>query len=167
MPTMPKNESEMYAPTRDWLRRILVPRFRGYRVVAQDTSGVALYRWIEQQKLQEYFPEYLAYDIRVDVTAVAAGKTQAELSFVECKLKPISLRDLSQLLGYCRVAQPVSAWIISPTGISTHLSYLLETYRRTDILEYGPNRLIRVATWNHDRLEIESRTMIPKGGLIG
>ena len=166
MPTFPTTESEMYGPVCTWLVSLLRPRYRSYSVSAHDTSSVSLHRWLEQHNLQDFFPEYQAFDIRVDVVAVLRRDDVAHLTFVECKLRPISLRDISQLLGYCRVAQPRHAFIVSPRGLSTPVSFLLNNYGRTDILLYNDNKRIRVATWNHDRLEIDQRSLIPHGHFI-
>lgn len=153
----------MYRPVCKWLVALLKPRYKSFKVQAYNTSSVALYRWLEQKGLQDFFPEYLAFDIRVDVTGILYKGNKAYLSFVECKREAIALRDISQLLGYCRVAQPKSAFIISPMGISKHVAYLLRTYQRYDVLEYNKNTRIRIATWNHDRREIEANTLLPPG----
>lgn len=166
MPTSPNTESEMYEPVSAWLVSLLKPRYKAYKVEAYNTSAIALYNWLEQMEFQNYFPEYLAFDIRVDITGIVHKKREAHLVFVECKLGAISLRDISQLLGYCRVAQPKSAFIISPEGISEHVSYLLKTYHRYDVLQYNDTSRIHVATWNHDRHEIDTSTILPPGEFI-
>lgn len=93
------------------------------------------------------------------------GKT-AELAFVECKLDKISLRDLSQLLGYSRVAIPVASIIISPEGISDAINLLFNIHRRNDILSYGDKGGIRIARWDENKRDINMHTLIPKGGLF-
>jgi len=167
MSTTPTTEAEMYQPICEWLVELLKPRYKSYKVEAYNTSSVALYRWLEQKGFEKYFPEYLAFDIRVDVTGILYKKSVAYLAFVECKLQAISLRDISQLLGYCRVAKPMCAFIISPEGISEHVSYLLKTYHRYDVLGYNESDRIRVSTWNNDRCEIDASTLLPPGDFIG
>ena len=156
----------MYQPVAYWLRTLLAPRQGKVKVEAYVTSDVALYRWLEQKGFSRFFPEYLAYDIRVDVTGVSSNGESAHLAFVECKVNPISLRDISQLLGYCRVAQPKCAWILSPAGISPHVGYLLRTYHRYDVLSYNDSSRICVATWNHDRLDIDQSSVLPPGHYV-
>ena len=153
----------MYAPVCQWLEGLLTARHKRSEIECHDTSNIALYRWIEQQGLQHLFPEYLAYDIRVDVTGVAHSKKSAKLAFVECKTGSISLKDISQLLGYCRVARPEFAWIVSPKGISSHVSYLLNTYHRYDVLHYNDQNRIKVATWNQDQCGIDASSVLPPG----
>jgi len=128
-----------------------------------DTSTVALYRFLEANNLHELFPQYRSYDIYVDVTGVVRTRHEAHLAFVECKLKPITLRDLSQLLGYSRVAVPVYSIIVSPAGLGSGVTYLLRTYGRLDVLEYSHQRRLKVATWDSGRAEISIPTLIPPG----
>ena len=159
-------EKEMYQLVCEWLVMFLGPRHKTFKVESYDTSAVALYRWLETMDFSKYFPEYLAFDIRVDVTGIIYNKSKAHLAFIECKQSPISLKDISQLLGYCRVAQPKYAFIISPEGISEHVSYLLKTYSRYDVLSYSETNNIRIATWNYDRSEIDASTLLPPGDFI-
>lgn len=94
------------------------------------------------------------------LTGVILLNDKAELAFVECKLSKITLKDVSQLLGYSKVACPVHSFIISPKGMSNAVSYLLQTLRRYDILAYSENRKIRVGSWDESKGDI-IRPMIP------
>ena len=86
-----------------------------------------------------------------------------KLAFVECKMGPITLGDVGQLLGYSLVARPEWSYLVSPEGMSGRLSTLLLTYGRQDVLSYGRDRHIRIARWNIDRNEIDLATLVPKG----
>ena len=163
MPSKPATEQEMYPLVCRWLKSFLSARHKRSRIRTFDTSVISLYKWVEQNRFEKYFPQYLAYDIRVDVTGIVCGKKKAHLAFVECKLRPITLRDISQLIGYCRVARPKFAWILSPSGITSRVSYLLKTYRRYDVLEYGDQGRVQIATWNHDRAGIDASSILPPG----
>lgn len=48
-------------------------------------------------------------------------------------------------------------------GISDRLSMLLVTCGRQDVLSYGENKHIRIATWNTERGEIDYPTLVPRG----
>ena len=156
-------EKEMYAPVMGWLKRSLQGRFPRAHIKTYDTSAVALYRFLETNGLQEHFPQYQSYDIHVDVTGVVRTKRTAHLAFVECKLKQITLRDLSQLLGYSRVAVPIYSIIVSPAGIGSAINYLLRSYGRIDVLEYGQGRKLKIASWDPVRGEVALPTLIPTG----
>jgi hypothetical protein len=98
-------------------------------------------------------PEWTTWDIHVDVAGFVIQNGRAELAFVECKLMSLSLMHFSQLLGYSRVAKPLFSFLVSPQGISGSMLSLLETYHRTDILEYvwlrgSVARTICIAKWD-------------------
>lgn len=156
-------EKEMYPEVMTWLKRALSGMWPRADVETYDTSVVALRRFLEAHGLQELFPQYQSYDIHVDVTGIVRTKRDAYLAFVECKVNPITLGDLSQLLGYSRVALPIYSIIVSPAGIGGAMSYLLRTCGRLDVLDYGQGRRLKLATWDASRREISIPTLIPPG----
>jgi len=108
--------------------------------------------FIERSGLRSFFtPEYMTYDIKSDITGIVIKKDHAELILIECKLNKISLRNLSQMIGYSRVVKPRYSLIISPKGLSEPLKKLLTIYNRVDILRYGRNRSIAIAKWDYNR----------------
>ena len=159
-------EREMYPDVMEWLERKLRGTFPHAEIKTYDTSAVALYRFLETNGFQAHFPQYQSYDIHVDVTGIVRIKKEAHLAFVECKLNQITLRDFSQLLGYSRVAAPIYSIIISPAGIGSSMTWLLKTYGRLDVLEYGKNRRLRVAAWDSTRREVSVPTVIPTGDFL-
>jgi hypothetical protein len=161
-----KSEGEMYPHVAQWLRHLLAQKFRHSTVVVEDTSKKVLSRFLVERGLHELFRDYQTYEIQVDVTGVVHNGKTAGLAFIECKLDKISLRDLSQLLGYSRVATPLVSIIISPEGISDAINLLFNTHRRNDILSYGDKGCIRIARWDENKRDINMQTLIPKGGLF-
>jgi hypothetical protein len=157
-------ESEMYAPVISWFERTLKGLYPRTEIRVFDTSRFALSRFLEREGLHKSFPLYETYDIHVDVTAVLVPKNRAAtLGFVECKLAQITLADLSQLLGYSRVALPVYSIILSPQGIGTALHYLLNSFGRLDVLDYDQRRRLKVATWNASKGDVDLPTLVPPG----
>jgi hypothetical protein len=162
-------EADMYSDVVSWLDQFLSDRFRREKVIVRDTSRQPLKRVFELERIRPASkPEWQTYDIRVDVTGFVCDSENIELAFVECKIQSITLKDISQLLGYSRVALPVYACIVSPAGISSDLSSLLVTYSRHDILQYHwPRkeipRSIVVASWDTKRKSLDYASIIPKG----
>lgn len=154
----------MYPAVISWLRAALRDAHRGYRQGVFNTSRTKLQALIEQEGLQNFFPLFPTYEIMVDVTAILQRGQQAHLGFVECKLKPISLKDIGQLWGYAKVAQPLFALIVSPNGVSEGVRQLLLVHQRYDILDYAPTKAIRVAIWDPKRGEVVPKSVIPPGG---
>jgi hypothetical protein len=87
---------------------------------------------------------------------------------VECKTVPVSLVHLSQLLGYCRVALPLQAYLVSTAGAGDAVRALILRYDRTDILEYHwekgqePRRIV-IAKWDARSKGIDYTSLLPPG----
>lgn len=161
--TMYINENQMYRDVKDWLERIMHRRYKKIPIIVEDTSRVKLSDFIQKKGISDYFPtEYITYDIKVDVTGVILKKV-AELILVECKLKEITLRDLSQLIGYTVITNPKYSILLSPSGISNNLLRLLNVYNRRDILKYGRNKSIIIARWDINKKDIDYNSVIPSG----
>jgi len=154
----------MYPGVVAWLREALAAEYGAKRSSVHDTHRVALWRFLEQENLADAFPDSQTYEIQVDVTGlVRVGRNHWSLVLVECKLREITLRDISQLLGYSRVAQPQAALIVSPDGASERMQTLLTQFQRTDVLEYASGRKIVVATWDATRGQIDYASVLPRG----
>ncbi len=153
-------ESDMYPEVMRWLREFLKERHRGAVVRVFDGSRKSLSRVLSDSGLHSRMPpEWVSWEIHVDVVGVAVNSRRAHLAFVECKLTRVSLRDLSQALGYSRIALPRHSFLVSPKGPADSLRSLLVTYNRVDVLRYHEPagrlpRAITVATWR-----------VPSGGI--
>jgi len=133
-------------------------------VDVRDTHNVYLSKFLTDHGIANLFSDSSTYEIKVDITGIIRQKRgTAQLAFVECKVNPISLKDISQLLGYSRVARPVMSLITSPQGVSDGVLSLLTTFGRSDVLEYGNGRRITVATWDPQRNQIDYATILPRG----
>lgn len=167
------NERRMYKPVCQWLRRFLSERHRDARVQVHDVSRRSLSAFIDESKLREYLPaEWVTWDIRVDIVGFIIKEGEAQLAFAECKNNPITLAHVSQLLGYSRVARPLYSFLLSPAGTGDSLVQLIETYRRTDVLQYDWQtgirpRTILIAKWDHWAGQIEVDSTLPQGAFMG
>jgi hypothetical protein len=116
--------------------------------------------------------DWQSWDIRADVLGIVSSKLSTRLAIVECKNRTITLAHLSQLLGYCRVAQPEYAFILSPFGASSMLKRLLQTYGRKDVLEYQhkkgkvPRSLV-IARWDAVTKNLDYASLITGDDNVG
>ncbi|MFQ3611484.1 MAG: hypothetical protein SNJ72_08325 [Fimbriimonadales bacterium] len=164
-------EREIYPDIQAWLLQLLQHRYANAQVY--NPASLRLSKLISQTGLSEKMPSHwTSWDIKVDIVGIATDKKgQTHLAFVECKVVPISLAHLGQLLGYCRVAQPDYAFLVSPKGVSSALQRLLEVFHREDILQYqtdksGKIRNICIARWDEQRRTIASESILPRGYVI-
>lgn len=157
------SEKEMYPEVINWLTEYLRGIYPKSEIEVFDTSQINLCEFIRRKNLNPYFPEFETYVIKVDVTGVIKNKERYLLAFVECKLKSISLKDVSQLIGYSKVVRPTFSLILSPAGISSPINKLINIYKRYDILTYWDNLNIRIAKWNRITKEIDQASLLPHG----
>ena len=161
-----KKETDMYEPVRNWWERFLKERHKRSQVSVYDTSKIVLYKFIQDYHLEAFFPDYLTYEVEVDITGVIITRDRAKLALVECKLMLLTLRDVGQILGYSKVIRPLYSLIISPRGLSDPLARLLKSFQRFDVLDYGNGQRIKLATWSPQRQEIISESLLPPGEFL-
>lgn len=157
-----RTESDLYEPVRAWFQGVLSRRFPRCQVRAYNTSRTRLASFIAQRGLQAQFPQSGVWDIQADITALVTGRPTG-VAFIECKTGPITLRDVGQLLGYCRVAHPLAAMLVSLQPPSATLRALLCDYGRYDVLEYDDGRRILLTRWDPDRSGILHAETLPPG----
>ena len=160
---MYSSEHELYPEIIEWITKYLQSKYRNAEIKAYDTSRQDLSEFLRRHKLHSFFPEFETYIIKVDVTATIRCKDKCYLSFVECKLNPITLNDISQILGYSKVVKPKHSFIVSPAGISAPVNSLIKIFKRYDILEYAKDYGIRIAQWRKTTQSIDISTLLPPG----
>ncbi|MBC8491425.1 MAG: hypothetical protein H8D42_02595 [Candidatus Marinimicrobia bacterium] len=157
-----RSEIKLYPVITVWLKNYLLSKYKNAEISVFDTHKTNLSKFLQIKSLHRKFSEFDTFEIKTDITAVLTIKERTELVFVEVKSNPITLKDIGQLLGYCRVAKPIEAFLISPEGISTALHNLLIKYGKIDILGFEKN-MIKIAKWNIDSNDIDYSSIIPRG----
>ena len=161
------SEADLYKPVRTWLERVLKQKYKRMNVRVFDSHSIKLAKLISELGLQRSFPEFNAWDVKVDVTGVISNGRIGQLALVECKTKQLTLRDVGQLLGYSIVVNPVLSVLTSPCSPTDPLITLLHDYGRLDVLQYGPKRRhIRIGRWDKVRNEVVPSSIIPPGRLL-
>lgn len=160
-----KREIALYPSMLAWLQSYLESKHPRATIKTYDVHAVDLSDFIQRNGYTKFFPEYATYKIRVDLLGMILEKDECHLVFVEVKDTPLSLINLSQLLGYCKILRPEFAFLISPRGLSKPLSQLLIHFNRRDILEFDKNKFVRVAKWNPVKKAIDNDTIIPPFGV--
>ena len=103
-------------------------------------------------------------DIQIDVLAIAKKGKDIKLFFIEAKKTRLTLRDLGQLWAYCRLCDPAEAFLLSSFGLGS-LNKILNNLSRTDLLNFGDNKIIKqmqVGKWDLNTNSIDFKTLVPK-----
>jgi len=161
------NEVELYEPVCTWLERVLREHYKRMYIRVFDSHNVKLSQLINDLGQQKLFPQFKAWDIKVDITGIISNDKKGYLALVECKIKQLTLRDVGQLLGYSIVVNPILSILTSPSSPTDPLITLLKDYGRLDVLEYGPKRRhIRIAKWDNVKNEVIPSSLLPPGRLL-
>lgn len=163
------SEKDLYPSIKDWLKNFLEDRFKKSKVQTFDTSGVVLYKFLQEKGYSDFFQDHQCYEIMVDITGIIISKNKANLVFVEVKKGIISLRDISQLLGYSIIAKPLYSFLVSPKGLSKGMNYLLNQIKHLEVLNYDRKdrtKFLRIAKWHIGMEEIIPHSIIPTGAHI-
>lgn len=159
------NEREMYQPVAKWLQHFLRQRFKGAEVWVGDVHAQKVSHVLTRERFSRFFPESETYEVKVDVLGVIVHKQRGSLALVECKIKPITLMDLAQVVGYSKVLRPAFAIVLSPTGWSGAIEKLINIFNRDDVLEYVGNRKIVIARWDLKAATVSYGESLPQGYL--
>lgn len=135
-------EQQLYAPMCEYLSKVLVEKYN-QDVIVHDTSAFYLDKFIVQNGLEEEFEFCENFKIKPDI--VCFLREDKELVFVEVKDEELTIQSIGQLLGYCLVAKPKEAILVSPKEPNMALKLLLSA--NSDFLKYGDNNRIKIATW--------------------
>jgi len=161
------SEKDLYPVISNWLSRLLKSRFGRSKIIVEDTSRIKLSRWLENKGINSRVRYGQFFDFKVDISAAIIGDKGVRLYLMECKTKPITIKDLSQILGYGRIVEPYRAVIISPSGVSKNLFRLIMVSGRTDVLRYNHTKktdsLIRICKWDIERNDVDFLASIPLG----
>lgn len=160
-------KQEMYEPVRVWFERFLKTNCKHMNVSVFDSHNIKLSRLIDDLGLQRLFPQFNAWDVEVDITAVISNEQSECLALADINVKRLTLGDLGVFLGYSRVVNPSLAFVITTEPPVDPLITLLKDYGRIDVLEYGPEkRYIRIAKWDCVKNEVIPSSVLPRGRLL-
>jgi len=147
------NEQETYAPLVEFFKKYLSDHYQE-PADAFDTSAGNLNLFLENgsEDLVSAFDYCAKFRIRPDVVGFLMNTKR--LGFIESKITSLDLKALGQLLGYCLVAQPEEAILVSTKRPAVALVKILKA--RPDLLEYAQDKKIKLAFLNEERVEFIS-----------
>lgn len=161
-----KYEVELYQPMCVWLQQKLTDMYRGQKcqIIVEDSHAITLDKVLTQHNLIDQYPQAVGLDIQIDVTGIVIFPHKSELFFIEAKKNALTLHDLGQLWAYCKLIDPLGAYLLSSHSLGC-LDKILKNLGREDMLDFGKQKIIKkmcVGKWDVIRKTIDSNSVVPK-----
>ena len=159
-------ELELYPPMCNWLKQQLRDKYKRQEcdIIVEDSHAVTLDSVLQKYDILSDYPQAVGLDIQIDVVGIVKWKNKSELIFIEAKKTALNLHDLGQLWAYCRLIDPIDAYLLSSKGIGS-LDKILRNLRREDMLDFGSGKTIKkmkVAKWDVTRNTVDNNSLVPK-----
>lgn len=157
-------ESELYEPMRAWLQQYLENKYKGAKVITIDSHARTLDLFLEQNNIVDYYPQAIGLDIQIDILGIVIDKGKPNIAFIEAKKNQLNLHDLGQLWAYCKLCEPIEAFLLSSAGLGS-LNKVLNNLNRQDLLDFGSGKTIKkmqVGKWDLSTKSIDYKTLVPK-----
>jgi len=159
-----KKEFELYEPMRIWLQKYLEEKYKGWKITTIDSHARTLDLFLEENGVIVNYPQLVGLDIQIDVLGILEKGTKKNIVFIEAKKSALNLHDLGQLWAYCKLCDPLEAFLLSSKGLGS-LNKILNNLNRIDLLEFGDGKIIKkmqVGKWDLTKNSIDYKTLIPK-----
>ncbi len=141
-------EIDLYAPLSVWLKEYLLATYDEPTEVL-DVSATNLNLMIRQSEESLSAFEF-CHNYHISPDVVGFMVKSKSLAFIEAKITALNMANVGQLLGYCMVAQPKEAILVST--LQPAISLIRSIQANPAILDYGVGR-IKLATWQNNELE--------------
>lgn len=159
-----KKEFELYEPMRIWLQQYLEEKYKGWKITTIDSHARTLDSFLEENNVITNYPQSVGLDIQIDVLGILEKGSKTNIVFIEAKKTSLNLHDLGQLWAYCKLCNPLEAFLLSSKDLGS-LNKILNNLNRIDLLDFGDGKTIKkmqVGKWDISKNSIEYTTLIPK-----
>lgn len=157
-------ENELYEPMRQWLQTYLEDKYKYAEIITIDSHARTLDSFLKEYGVLEQYPLTVGLDIQVDVLGIVKLKNKSHLVFIEAKKTKLNLHDLGQLWAYCKLCDPLEAFLLSSYGLGS-LNKIFNNLLRDDLLDFGDGKKIKkmqVGRWDITTNSIDYNSLIPK-----
>lgn len=159
-----KYEYELYPAMSRWFEIYLKDKYKHCEIDVVDCHSVYLDSVLEEHEVISNFPQTVGLQVQIDVLGIIKHKSKIEIAFIEAKKTALNLHDLGQLWAYCKLCDPVEAFLLSSVGLGS-LDKILKNLNREDMLDYGDGKKIKkmkVAKWDISKSGIDNLSIVPK-----
>ena len=138
----------------DWLNEYITGKGIG-KSLSFDTSSQTLFHFFSSKSenieiLYDVFSDLESLSIRPDV--VGFSESDKRFYFIESKITSLGFKELGQLMGYCHVANPKEAFLVTTKNISTPLMKAIQ--RNREIIMYGHGNEVQFGKLKESKLEL-------------
>ena len=159
-----KKELELYEPMRIWLQNYLEDKYKGAKIITIDSHARTLDLFLEQYGVIDSYPQTVGLDIQIDILGIVIKNGKPNIVFIEAKKTQLNLHDLGQLWAYCKLCDPIEAFLLSSYGLGS-LNKILKNFGRNDLLDFGDGKQIKkmqVGKWDISTKSLDFKTLVPK-----
>ncbi|MBR5957183.1 MAG: hypothetical protein IKZ99_02340 [Salinivirgaceae bacterium] len=159
-----KKEIELYEPMKIWLQKYLEDKYKGYKVTTIDSHARSLDTFLEENGVVDNYPQTVGLDIQIDVLGILEKGLKTSIVFIEAKKTALNLHDLGQLWAYCKLCDPLEAFLLSSKDLGS-LDKIMNNLNRTDLLNFGDGKTIKrmqIGRWDIAKKSIDYKSLVPK-----
>lgn len=157
-------EIELYEPMREWLQKYLEDKYKNADIITIDAHSKTLDTYLKEYNVLDQYPLTVGLDIQVDILGIIKKGNRVFLAFIEAKKTQLNLHDLGQLWAYCKLCDPLEAFLLSSSGLGS-LNKIINNLLREDLLDFGDGKLIKkmkVGKWDTSSNSIDYNSLVPK-----
>lgn len=157
-------EYELYEPMRQWLQKYLEDKYKNAEIITIDSHARTLDSFLTEYGVIDFCPQSVGLDIQIDVLGIIKKNNNVSFVFIEAKKTQLNLHDLGQLWSYCKLCDPLEAFLLSSYGLGS-LNKIFNNLLREDLLDFGDGSKIKkmqVGKWDILSNSVDYKTLIPK-----
>ena len=129
-------EIDTYEPLRVWAENHFKEKFNK-KIKAFDTSKYNVNYYFSDERIESNILNLDDMNIKPDIVGIK--ENLKDIVIIESKITSLSVEDLGQILGYCLVAEPTDAFLISTEDLSPSLMTII--INNNSILDYGKGKI--------------------------
>ena len=152
-------KGELTQKLESWLDNFLKKKFTNYNIEILTKAGF-LNRSVNQ-KLQK-IANISFLEFEPDILGILEEKKtkEIELVFLNREIKAYGIREIGEMLCFCRLAKPKLAMMVSLRGLSPQVNKMINHEKKYDILSYDLNK-IKIFRWDECLNDIDKLTITP------
>ena len=144
----------------EWLDIFLKKKFPDHSIEVIENPGTLNKSSIEKLKRFENI-SFLEFEPDVLGILEEESTKKVELVFLNRETKAYGIREIGEMLCFCKLAKPKVAMMVSLRGISPQVNKMINHEKKYDILSFGSEK-IKIFRWDEKNDEIDKLTITPR-----